>query len=333
MFNLDFEKTFQDIFNKLSVNIADIGSIVAGIIGIGALFYFAGKTWGALARNEPIDIYPLIKPLAIVFLCLNFYSVVITPMHYILAPLRTYTTHLASDIKSKNVVAMQKIQEKAKEQRKKDEEVRKVLRKAKKMMRVGTSAVADAFDYVWDEVVPEVGKVVLQVLLEVLSMARDVIYFAINCLRLFFLIILGMIGPIAFTLSLFPSFESSLSNWFAKYISIYLWAPICNIVSIILSQIELLMTESLIFSSPDSNWSISVVLIIFYVIGFGCYLSIPTIATWAVQGGASAMELSSALQSARKAALLAGGVAAAGSGKMSGSIKNGIKNMVSKFKK
>jgi conjugative transposon TraJ protein len=333
MFSLDFEKTFQDIFNKLSVNIADIGSIVAGIIGIGALFYFAGKTWGALARNEPIDIYPLLKPLVIVFLCLNFYSVVITPMHYILAPLRTYTTYLASDVKSKNALAMEKIREKAKEQRKKDEEVRKALREAKKMMRVGTSAVADAFDYVWDEVVPEVGKVVLQVLLEVLSIARDIIYFAINCLRLFFLIILGMIGPIAFTLSLFPSFEGSLSNWFAKYISIYLWAPVCNIVSIILSQIELLMTESLIFSSPDNNWSISVVLIVFYVIGFGCYLSIPTIATWAVQGGASAMELGSALQSARKAALLAGGVAAAGSGKMSGSIKDGIKNMVNKFKK
>jgi hypothetical protein len=254
-------------------------------------------------------------------------------MHYILAPLRTYTTYLASDVKSKNVVAMQKIREHAKEQRKKDEEVRKALREAKKMMRVGTSAVTDAFDYVWDEVVPEVGKVVLQVLLEVLSIARDVIYFAINCLRLFFLIILGMIGPIAFTLSLFPSFEGGLSNWFAKYISIYLWAPVCNIVSIILSQIELLITESLIFSSPDTNWSISVVLIVFYVIGFGCYLSIPTIATWAVQGGASAMELGSALQSARKAALLAGGAAAAGSGKISGNIKDSIRNMVGKFKK
>jgi conjugative transposon TraJ protein len=334
MFNLDFEETFKDIFNKLSVNIADIGSIVAGIIGIGALFYFAGKTWGALARNEPIDIYPLIKPLVIVFLCLNFYSVVITPMHYILSPLRTYTVSLASDIKSKNALAMKNIREKAKEQRKKEEETRKALRKAKKMMRTAimqNSVVMDAFSYVWDEIVPEVGQVVLQVLLTVLSIARDVIYFAVNCLRLFFLIILGMIGPIAFTLSLFPSFEGSLSNWFAKYISIYLWAPVCNIVSITLSQIELLMTENLLLSS--GGWSADVVLIVFYVIGFGCYLSVPTIATWAVQGGASAMELGSALQSARKAALIAGGAGAAAGGKMSGGIKEGIKNVISKFKK
>jgi hypothetical protein len=251
-------------------------------------------------------------------------------MHYILSPLRTYTTRLASDIKSKNVVAMQRIREHAKEQRKRDEKVREALRKAKKTMRIMPNLAAEAFDYVWDEVIPEVGKVVLQVLLEVLSIARDIIYFAINCLRLFFLIILGMIGPIAFTLSLFPSFESSLSNWFAKYISIYLWAPVCNIVSIILSQIELLMTENLIFNSSGNNWSTSVVLIVFYVIGFGCYLSIPTIATWAVQGGASAMELGSALQSARKAALIAGGAGAAASGRISGNIKEGIKNIFRK---
>jgi conjugative transposon TraJ protein len=333
MFNLDFETTFQTIFDKLSVNIADIGSIVAGITGIGALFYFAGKTWGALARNETIDLYPLLKPLVIVFLCLNFYSIVITPVHYILAPLRTYTAGLANNVKSENMLAMKKIQEQAKEQRKKEEEKRKALRDVKRRMRVIPNFVAEAFDYLKDEIAPGIGSIVLQVLIEVLSIARDVIYFAVNCLRLFFLIILGMIGPIAFTLSLFPSFENSLSNWFAKYISIYLWAPVCNIVSIILCQIELLMTESLTGASQHNWVAGGIILIIFYVIGFGCYLSVPTIATWAVQGGASSMELSSTLQSARKAALLAGGAAAAGSGRMSGSIKEGIKNMVGKFRK
>jgi conjugative transposon TraJ protein len=337
MFNIDFEKTFHDLFDKLSVNITDIGSIVAGIIGIGALFYFASKTWSALARNESIDIYPLLKPLVIIFLCLNFYTIVVTPMHYILSPLRTYTAKLAKDVKSNNKVAMDAIWEKSKEKRKQESKVREALRKSRGGIRKAKYGVIGAIlpnvaDYVWTEVAPEVGEIVLQVLLQVLSLARDIIYFIINCLRLFFLIILGMIGPIAFALSLFPSFENSLSNWFAKYVSIYLWAPVCNIVSIILSQIELLMTESLVFSnSSDSHWSVSLVLIIFYVIGIGCYLSVPTIATWAVQGGASAMELSSTLQSARKSALLAGGIAAAGSGKIAGgakSIMGSAKNII-----
>jgi conjugative transposon TraJ protein len=335
MLNLDFERTFQDIFDKLSANIADIGSIVAGIIGIGALFYFAGKTWGALARNEPIDIYPLLKPLVITFLCLNFYSVVITPMHYILSPLRTYTVSLASDAKLKSESAREVILKKAQERRKAEKEAQKAKRREPRVTENGIilpdSYVSNFVRELWDGVTPEIKNVILQVLIEVSSIARNVIYFAMNCLRLFFLIILGMIGPIAFTLSLFPSFEGSLSNWFAKYISIYLWAPVCNIVSIILNQIELLMTENLLLSS--GGWSADVILIIFYVIGFGCYLSIPTIATWAVQGGASAMELGSALQSARKAALIAGGAGAAIGGKMSGGIKESIKNVVSKFKK
>jgi conjugative transposon TraJ protein len=325
MFDFDFEKIFQDVFNKLSVNIADIGSIVAGIIGIGALFYFAGKTWGALSRNEAIDIYPLFKPLVIVFLCLNFNTIVITPTHYILSPLRTYTIKLASDAKSKSKFALEQIREKAREKRKMEAEYRKIIRNAK-AAAYSTQAIRP-FLYFSDEIAPEVGAVVLKVLLQVSSLARNAIYFIINCLRLFFLIILGMIGPIAFTLSLFPSFESSLSNWFAKYISIYLWSPVCNIISIVLAQIEVLLSENLLLSS--NSWSCDIVLIVFYVIGFGCFLSVPTIATWAVQGGVSALELSSTLQSARKAALLTGGAAAAGSGKIAGNVKN----MVDKFKK
>ncbi|MDR1182339.1 MAG: hypothetical protein LBL13_10230 [Bacteroidales bacterium] len=351
MFNLDFEKTFQDIFDKLSVRIADIGSIVAGIIGIGALFYFAWKTWGALARNESIDLYPLLKPLVIVFLCLNFYTVVITPVHYILAPLRSYTITLRDNVVQEHAALYRQIQDKAKADKERlQREQKEKLRAANSRSWSGrvnnfleeyvSDPVNEILYCVSDEAILSylgfdgftLAGAVMEILISVLSLAKDVVWFVINCLRLFFLIILGMIGPIAFTLSLFPSFEGSLSNWFAKYISIYLWAPVCNIIGVVLSQIECLMMDNLSFSQ-DNAWSIGTVLIIFYVIGIASYLSVPTIATWAVQGGASAMELSSTLQGARKAALIAGGAGAAASGRMSGSIKEGVKNIVSKFKK
>jgi conjugative transposon TraJ protein len=317
MFNLNFEKTFQDIFNALSGKVGEIGSIVAGIIGIGALFYFASKTWGALSRNEPIDIYPLLRPLVIVFLCLNFNAVVIAPMHYILAPLRTYTAKLVVNAKQENKNLVDKVVDKAKEDRKKEQSSKD---------RSWWTKITDGFS----NIMFNVGTFLLKILLEILSFAKQAIYIIMNFLRLFFLVILGMIGPIAFTLSLFPSFENSLSNWFTKYISIYLWAPICNVISIILSQAESVLTSAMLNGTSSEGFVfMAVMLVVFYVIGFYSYLSIPTIATWAVQGGASSMELASTLQGARKAALLAGGVAAAGSGRMTG----GLKNIISRFKK
>jgi conjugative transposon TraJ protein len=317
MFNLDFEKIFQSIFNSLSGRIGEIGSIVAGIVGIGALFYFAGKTWGALSRNEPIDIYPLLKPLVIVFLCLNFNAVVIAPTHYILSPLRTYTIKLVSAAQQENKNFVDQVVDKAKEDRKREQQARN---------RSWWEKITDSFG----NVMFNIGVFLLKILLEILSFAKQAIYVIMNFLRLFFLIILGMAGPIAFTLSLFPSFENSLSNWFAKYISIYLWAPICNIISIILCQAESTMVNLLLTGGSEMSFiTVAVMLVIFYVIGFYSYLSIPTIATWVVQGGASSLELASTLQGARKAALLAGGVAAAGSGKVAGSVKN----MINKIKK
>jgi hypothetical protein len=321
MFNLDFEKFFQNIFNSLSGRIGDIGSIVAGIIGIGALFYFAGKTWGALSRNEPIDIYPLLKPLAVVFVCLNFNAVVIAPTHYILSPLRTYTIRLVSNAQQENKNLIDRVVDKAKKDRKKEQDARD----RKWWEKLGDSIGNIMFN---------IGVFLLKFLLEILSLAKQAIYVIMNFLRLFFLIILGMVGPIAFTLSLFPSFENSLSNWFAKYISIYLWAPVCNIISIILSQAEFTLTNLMFTNTTGMSFTtITVMLVVFYIIGFYSYLSIPTIATWIVQGGASSLELAGTLQGARKAALIAGGAGAAAGGRISGSIKEGIKNIANKFRK
>ncbi|MDR1898284.1 MAG: hypothetical protein LBR10_16015 [Prevotellaceae bacterium] len=333
MFNLNFEKIFQDIFNALSEKVDDIGSIAASVIGIGALFYFASKTWSALAKNEPIDIYPLLKPLVIVLLCLNFNSLVIAPMHYILAPFRTYTLKLLVDTKNDTQAYIDDVVDKAKEERKKkrDAETRWWM----KFMAFVEDGATDLS--------ANIGAYILKFILEVFSCAKYAIYIIMNFLRVFFLVILGMIGPIAFALSLFPSFENSLSNWFAKYVSIYLWAPICNVISLILDQAEFVLTSTLLTGTAGGFVFMAVMLLVFYIIGFYSYLSIPTIATWAVQGGVTSMELASTLKGTRKAALVAGGAAAASSGRMAGNlnsalINNGgisgiLKNAASRFKK
>lgn len=52
----------------------DMVGVAKGIAGLGALFYVAAKVWQALARAEPIDVYPLLRPFAI-GLCIMFFPV------------------------------------------------------------------------------------------------------------------------------------------------------------------------------------------------------------------------------------------------------------------
>lgn len=51
----------------------------------------------------------------------------------------------------------------------------------------------------------------------------------IDTLRTFFLIVLSILGPISFAISCWDGFHASLTQWFVRYISIYLWLPVSDL--------------------------------------------------------------------------------------------------------
>lgn len=60
--------------------------VAKGIAGLGALFYVAAKVWQAIARAEPIDVYPLLRPFAIGLCILFFPTFVIGTINAVLSP-------------------------------------------------------------------------------------------------------------------------------------------------------------------------------------------------------------------------------------------------------
>ena len=97
-------------------------------------------------------------------------------------------------------------------------------------------------------------------------------------LRTFYLVVLSLLGPIAFAISVFDGFQSTLTQWLTKYVSIYLWLPISDLFSAIIARLQIL-------SLQQETTGGTAVTLIFMVIGICGYMCIPSISTWIVQTG------------------------------------------------
>ena len=112
----------------------------------------------------------------------------------------------------------------------------------------------------------------------ILELAFAAAAVVIDALRTFYLVVLSILGPLAFAIAVFDGFQSSLTNWLSKYVSIYLWLPISDLFSAIIARLQIL-------SLQQETTSGTAVTLIFMVIGICGYMCIPSISTWIVQTG------------------------------------------------
>jgi conjugative transposon TraJ protein len=75
-------------------------------------------------------------------------------------------------------------------------------------------------------------------LLEILFQAAALV---IDTIRTFFLIVLSILGPIAFAISVWDGFQSTLTQWLTRYVSVYLWLPVSDLFSSMLARIQSLI--------------------------------------------------------------------------------------------
>ncbi|MFR9577189.1 MAG: conjugative transposon protein TraJ, partial [Rikenellaceae bacterium] len=144
----------------------------------------------------------------------------------------------------------------------------------------------------------------------------------IDVLRTFFLIVLSILGPIAFGISVWDGFQSTLTQWICRYISIYLWLPVSDIFSTILARIQVLMIQNDIealqndptFTTDASNGTY----IIFMIIGIIGYFTIPAVANWVIQAGGIGQYNRNVGNVASRTGSVVGGAAGAAAGNISG---------------
>ena len=67
----------EGLYDEMMPLCEDMLDIGKGLAGLGALFYVASRVWQSLARAEPIDVYPLLRPFAIGICILLFPTLVL----------------------------------------------------------------------------------------------------------------------------------------------------------------------------------------------------------------------------------------------------------------
>lgn len=315
----------EGLYDEMMPLCEDMLDVGKGLAGLGALFYVASRVWQSLARAEPIDVYPLLRPFAIGVCILLFPTLV----------LGTLNEGLGLIVQGTHTMVEEQTLDMERYRAQKDELEREA------MMRSPETAflVSDEeFDRQLDELgwtpgdmatrlgmYVEVGmfnmekkiRDAFRSLLELLFAAASLL---IDTVRTFFLVVLSILGPLAFAFSVWDGFQSTLTQWFARYISVYLWLPVSDLFSCMLAKIQVLMLQNDI-AELQSNPEYSIdnsnsVYIVFMLIGIIGYFTVPTVANWIVQAGGAG----NYSRNINRSAVRGGGLAAGSAGSLLGNV-------------
>src|SRR6478609_5147835 len=289
----NMQQVLDQLYTEMMPLCSELIGVGRGIAAFAAMWYIAARVWRHLSHAEPIDFYPLFRPFVIGFAIIIFPSI-IGLINGVMKPTASGTAAMVTNTDAA-IAALLKEKENSIKQtdtwkmylgesgsgdRDKwykythpgDEPGDEGL-----LAGIGSDikfAMAKA-SYNFRNSIKEWMSEVLQVLFAAASLC-------INTIRTFNLIILAILGPLAFGLSVFDGFHHTLRHWLARYINVFLWLPVANIFGAVIGKIQqnmLRLDLSQINQSGDTFFSrTDMGYLIFMIIGILGYFTVPSIA-------------------------------------------------------
>ena len=329
---MDFENLHQilrSLYDEMMPLCEDMAGVAKGIAGLGALFYVAYRVWQSLAHAEPIDVFPMLRPFAIGLCIMFFPTVVLGTLSGVLSPIVQGTAKmLEAETLDMNEYREQKDKLEYEAMKRNPETAYLVSNEEfdKQLEELGWSPedlVTMTGMYI-ERSMYQMKKGVRDFFRELLELLFQAAALVIDTLRTFFLVVLSILGPIAFAISVWDGFQSTLTQWICRYVQVYLWLPVSDMFSTILAKIQVLMLQSDIERmQADPNFSLDSsdgVYIVFMIIGIIGYFTIPTVSGWIIQAGGMGNYGRNVNQTAGKAGGFAGSVAGATAGNVAGRV-------------
>lgn len=327
---MDFENLHQilrNLYTEMMPLCGNMAGIAKGIAGLGALFYVATRVWQSLSRAEPIDVYPLLRPFAISLCIMFFPTIVLGTINTVMSPV-VKGTHQMLESQTFDMNEYRKQKDKL--------EYEAMMRNPETAYLVNN----EEFDRQLDELgwspsdlmvmtgmyiergMYSLKKSIRDWFRELLELLFQAAALVIDTIRTFFLVVLAILGPIAFAISVYDGFQSTLTQWITRYISVYFWLPVSDLFSCILAKIQVLMLKNDI-AELESNPAFSLdssntVYIIFMIIGIIGYFTIPTVSNWIIQAGGMGNYGRNVNTAMTKGGGMVGGAAGAAAGNIAG---------------
>ena len=325
----NLHQILRSLYVEMMPLCSEMAGVAKGIAGLGALLYVASRVWQSLARTEAIDVYPLLRPFAIGFCIMFFPSIVLGTINMVLSPVVKGTNQMLQS----QTFDMQKYRD-LKEQleteaMKRNPETAFLVSDEefdKKLDELGWSPsdLATMSGMYIERGMYNMKRNIRDFFREILELLFQAAALVIDTIRTFFLIVLSILGPIAFAISVYDGFQSTMTQWFSRYVSVYLWLPVSDLFSSILARIQVLMLQNDIDKfQADPSYSVDAsngVYIVFMVIGIIGYFTIPTVANWIIMAGGMGNYGRNVSSSASQAGSAAAGVAGASAGNISGKL-------------
>jgi len=319
----NLHQILRNLYMDMMPLCSNMTGVAKGMAGLGALFYVAHRVWQSLSRAEPIDVYPLLRPF-VIGLCIMFFpTFVLGTINAVMSPVvRGCNDMLKTQTFDMNKYRQQKDELEYKAMMNNPETAWLVddaefNRRMSEMGILKAPAIAGMFV---ERGLYDLKKNIRDWFRELLEILFQAAALVIDTIRTFFLIVLAILGPIAFAISVYDGFQSTLTQWISRYISVYLWLPVSDLFSSVLARIQVLMLQKDI-AEMQSNAGFSIdasntVYVIYLLIGIIGYFTIPTVANWIISAGG----MSAYNRNLQSAAAQTGATAGAVSGAIAGNI-------------
>ena len=324
----NLHQILQSLYTDMMPLCGNMAGVAKGIAGLGALFYVAAKVWQSLASAEPIDVYPLLRPFVIGFCIMFFPTFVLGTINSVMSPVvKGCNNMLETQTFDMNAYREQKDKLEYEAMVRNPETAYLVSDEAfdKQIDELGWSAkdIATMGGMYMDRAAHNIKQSVRDWFRELLELLFQSAALVIDTIRTFFLIVLAILGPIAFAISVYDGFQATLTQWITRYISVYLWLPVSDLFSSILARIQVLMLQKDIQELSDPNFipdGSNSVYIIFMIIGIIGYFTIPTVSNWIIQAGGMGNMSRNINSAANKTGSGVGAVAGAATGNAGGRV-------------
>jgi conjugative transposon TraJ protein len=290
----------EQLYDEMMPLCSNLLGVGQGIAGFAAIWYIASRVWRHIASAEPIDFYPLFRPFVIGF-CIMIFPSVLDMINGVMKPTVTAT---ASIVDGSNKAIEVLLQQKENALKSTDPW----------QMYVGADGSGDRdrwYKYTHDDVDPQgegafssIGNdikfamskasynfrnSVKEWMSEVLRVLFEAASLCIDTLRTFQLVVLSVLGPLVFGISVFDGFQHTLTVWLARYINIYLWLPVANLFGSIIGKIQENMLKIDIAQANDYGDTFfsrtDMAYLVFMIIGIVGYFTVPSVANYIVHAG------------------------------------------------